>query len=85
MEENCYLVTMEFPYFNNETFLENEIKYLSKVYNHVYIFAINVSRKERVLKEIPLNVNVYPLGCVVGRKKYLVYLFFLQAVVHALT
>ena len=73
MEENCYLVTMEFPYFNNETFLENEIKYLSKVYNHVYIFAINVSRKERVLKEIPLNVNVYPLGCVVGRKKYLVY------------
>ncbi len=72
--KNCILITNEFPYFSGEPFLSNELPYLCKVFQNVYIFAINAQNGDKITRNVPDNVKVYPLGGLHSKLKYLVFL-----------
>ena len=72
--KNCILITNEFPYFSGEPFLSNELPYLCKVFQNVYIFAINARNGDKITRNVPDNVKVYPLGGLHSKLKYLVFL-----------
>lgn len=52
-------VTSKFPFGGGETFIENEIRYLSTGYDKVYIFATEASGNETI-RTVPSNVFVFP-------------------------
>ncbi len=72
--KNCILITNEFPYFSGEPFLSNELPYLCKAFQNVYIFAINAQNGDKITRSVPDNVKVYPLGGLHSKLKYLVFL-----------
>lgn len=51
-------VTSKFPYGNGETFIENEIEYLSKAFDKVFIYAIDAYDTDSKRK-VPENVFVF--------------------------
>lgn len=58
-----YLFTAEYPYGSHETYMENEIHYLSERFDTIYLFPRNNSKKE--LRSVPSNVfivNTYSLS-----------------------
>jgi len=52
---NVILITRQFPYGGNETFLETEIKYLSQHFDSVTIYP---STKCQRMRKVPMNVKV---------------------------
>ena len=56
--KNLYLFTDSFPYGKGETFLENEITYLSEKFENFYIIPIYSGYKNK-LRNIPKNVKIY--------------------------
>ena len=56
------LVTERYPYYNSETFLENEICYLSEAFNNVLIYATEVSGDVYEHRAVPANVSVFVGG-----------------------
>lgn len=50
-----FLFTDSFPYNTNEVYLETEILYLSKYFEKIIIFPINITGKVR---KVPLNVEI---------------------------
>lgn len=67
----CILMTMEYPYLRGETFLENEIEYLSRTFTTVIIFAL--SGKGEVTRPLPSNVVVFPLANITSSFRYMHY------------
>lgn len=58
MANNCYLFTGHFPYGYTESFLENEIIFLSKKFSNVYIQPHRGCNM--IKRELPNNIIVYP-------------------------
>lgn len=53
-------VTSQYPYGSGETFIENEIKYLSKAFDEVYIYAVKVNASLNLtMRSVPRNVSVF--------------------------
>lgn len=51
-------VTSKFPFGNGETFIENEIKYLSNSFDKVYIYATEANSLDKY-RTVPENVSIY--------------------------
>ena len=52
-------VTAQYPYGSGETFIENEINYLSKAFDEVYIYAVKVNASLNLtMRSVPQNVSV---------------------------
>lgn len=63
-------VTGEYPYGKGETFIENEILYLSKEFDEVYIFAAFANKQSSLyMRETPSNCVPF-YGTVGESKKY---------------
>jgi len=67
----CILLTMEYPYLKGETFLENEIEYLSRTFTTVIIFAL--SGKGDAIRPLPSNVVAFPLANITSSFRYMHY------------
>ena len=72
--KSCILITNEFPYFSGEPFLSNELPYLCKAFQNVYIFSINAQSCDKITRDVPDNVKVYPLGELHSKLKYFVFM-----------
>ena len=53
-----YLFTASFPFSRGETFLETEIKYLSEVFEKIYIIPLFSYETESV-RSVPINCKVF--------------------------
>ncbi len=51
-------VTSKFPYGNGETFIENEINYLAKAFDKVFIYATEANSSEHC-RAVPENVTAF--------------------------
>ncbi len=68
-------VTSKYPFNSCETFIENEISYLAKSFDKVYIYATEANKKEPCRK-VPENVVVFPANPKkIAKKDYLPELF----------
>ena len=74
MSKTCILLTCEYPYITGEPFLENEMQYLSAAFDQIYLFPINASTKHIPTRNVPENVKVFPLGCILSKMRYPVYI-----------
>ncbi len=54
MGKTLFLYTSTYPYGNGESFIENEISYLSNAYTYIYIICSNTYDKQT--REVPSNV-----------------------------
>jgi len=63
MKETCILITCDYPYGTGEPFLENEMPFLSKAFNNIYIFSLNANEKDKMTRTPSMNSKVYPVGC----------------------
>ena len=53
-------VTAQYPYGSGETFIENEINYLSKAFDEVHIYAVKVNASLNLaMRSVPRNVSVF--------------------------
>ena len=53
-------VTAQYPYGSGETFIENEIHYLSKAFDEVHIYAVKVNASLNLaMRSVPRNVSVF--------------------------
>lgn len=71
MGRYCVLLTMEYPFCGGEAFLENEIFYLSKTFDKVFIFALSAHGKQT--RSTPNNVISIPLKNNASKTRYLHY------------
>lgn len=53
------MLTKSYPYGTEESFIENEIKILSKNFQEIIIIACEVPHKEIRIREVPKNVRVH--------------------------
>ena len=58
--KNCMIIVNEFPFQSGEPFLQNEIGYLCKTFDNIYIFSINAD-KNSCSRFVPKNVFAFPL------------------------
>ncbi len=70
---NLVLITSEFPFFSGEPFLLNELPYLSKSFEEIYIFSIYGSEGDKATRAIPDNARCFPLGNTRAKSKYMQY------------
>ncbi len=70
------IITNEYPYNNGETFLENEISFLSNSFEIIYIFSVLGKSKNKPTRFFPSNVKCFPLNCNHNRIKYCANSFF---------
>lgn len=70
-------VTAQYPYGSGETFIENEINYLSKAFDEVYTYAVKVNASLNLsIRSVPENVRVFMSDYKeVSKKSYLKSLF----------
>ncbi len=71
MSKYCILLTMEYPFYQGESFIENEINYLSEAFDQVYIFALSAHGKQTRIT--PKNVESYSLKNNTSKMRYLQY------------
>ena len=69
----CVLLTVKYPFGKSETFLENEISYLSEGFDKVIILAASAKANETQTRSTPSNVAAYPLGEIGGKLRYPIY------------
>lgn len=62
MKKLCILITHKFPYNQDETFIENEISFLSEAFETVYILAAYASEEDIQTRTVPSNVIISRLG-----------------------
>lgn len=60
MKPDLVIVTRQFPYGNNETFLESEIPVIASYFNKITIYP---STKDKSIRSLPSNVIVNDLIC----------------------
>ena len=66
MPSDLALFTSSFPFGNSETFLENEITYLAKGFETVFVFPLDCKGRKR---NLPKNVEVICFKQIPSRKK----------------
>ena len=69
MKKTCILITCDYPYDTGETFIENEILYLSKSFEKIYIFPLNAHDGDKMTRIPPKNSIVFPVGCLHSRMR----------------
>ena len=79
---NLLLLTKSYPYGAQETFLENEIRTLSKYFVKIYIIACEVPKIEKTTRPIPDNVVAY---CLLRKSKIRDVVFSLNNIVRKRT
>lgn len=62
---------MEYPFCKGETFLENEIIYLSEAFERIYIFALSAHNGQT--RKTPHNVIPIPLKNNASKVRYILY------------
>ncbi len=68
-------VTSKYPFGSGETFIENEIKYLSKSFDKVFIYATEANADETI-RPVPENVVYFPAKPkTIAKKDYIPCLF----------
>ena len=72
--KKCIIITNEFPYFSGEPFLLNELPYLSGGFEQIYIFSINANKNDKITRNYPSNVKVFPVGAIHSRLRYLIFI-----------
>ena len=75
MHKTCILITCDYPYDTGESFIENEIDYLSRVFQKIYIFPINAHNTDKMTRTPPKNSEVFPIGCVHSVARIPIYVF----------
>lgn len=70
---NCFLFTISFPFGRGETFVENEVSYLSESFENVYVFTYSRGNRNKLKKKYPPNFCFFPLNIIDGKTKYLIY------------
>lgn len=75
MRKTCILITCDYPYDTGESFLENEIDYLSRAFQNIYIFPINAHEGDKMTRSLPSNAVAFPVGCVHNATRIFVYAF----------
>ncbi len=63
MKKTCILITCDYPYDTGETFIENEIPYLSMSFENIFIFPLNAHKEDKMTRVPPRNSKVFPVGC----------------------
>lgn len=71
--KTCILITNRDPFNFIGSFLEEEIKQLSFVFDKVYCVSIDASKKSVRLRPVPDNITIFPLGNSHSKIKYLLY------------
>lgn len=69
----CVLLTVNYPFGKGESFLENEISYLSEGFDKVIILAASASENGYQTRNVPSNVSAYPLGEISNKLRYPIY------------
>ena len=64
MRKTCILITCDYPYDTGEPFLENEMSFLSRSFDKIYIFPLNAHQYDKPTRRNPENSEVHPVGCV---------------------
>jgi len=62
MKKLCVLLTTNYPYNKEETFIESEIEYLAETFDSVVIISIYASSQDLQTRSIPSNVVPVCLG-----------------------
>ncbi|MBC8529563.1 glycosyltransferase [Christensenellaceae bacterium NSJ-44] len=55
------MLTKQYPFGAGESFIENEINFLARGFQMVYLFPTEVARGEEQTREVPANVKVAPI------------------------
>ena len=76
IDRNLILFTNVFPYGIGESFLEEEIKYLSKNFKSITIVTLKSSGKRRILPDNVEVVNADFNGSNINKLKHFIKLFF---------
>lgn len=63
MRKTCILITCDYPYDTGESFIENEMPFLSRSFEKIYIFPINAHEGDKQTRVPPENAEIYPVGC----------------------
>ena len=53
---SLFVINANYPFGKTETFLENEIKFISPYFDKIYLFPLNYPSKDFTLREVPENV-----------------------------
>lgn len=69
----CVLLTVNYPFGKGETFLENEISYISEGFDKVIILASSAAEDAPQTRSTPPNVSAYPLGEIRTKLRYPIY------------
>lgn len=64
MRKTCILITCDYPYDTGETFIENEMPFLSRSFEKIYIFPINAHEGDKQTRVPPRNAEIHPVGCI---------------------
>ncbi len=72
MNRCLIFLTTDFPYSKGETFIENEISYLSKSFDKIIILAVERDPDETSIRAIPENVDCYNISSVPQKKSKLI-------------
>lgn len=59
MKRRLFLITDDYPFGLGETYIENEVQYLSESFEKVYVISIN--RKDKQTREMPENFEAYKI------------------------
>ena len=62
MKKMCIFITHKFPFQTDETFIENEIEYLSKVFDSILLIAAYANPVDAQTRAVPSNVKIVKLG-----------------------
>lgn len=66
-KKTLFLFTDSFPYYTNEVYIETEIQYLSKHFEKVILFPINISG---TMRSIPENVEVFNIHSSIKNERF---------------
>ena len=69
MSDVCILITSEFPYKMQETFLEDEIPFLADAFDQIYVFSLDILSEEKK-RPLPANVRSFPIGKISRKNKF---------------
>jgi glycosyltransferase involved in cell wall biosynthesis len=77
--KNLVLITSHFPFGTGESFIEQEIKYLSRNFEKILIIAQDVTGEKT--RETPENVTIFRYNTATSLKGFLIlpFLFFINA------
>lgn len=69
----CVLITMKYPFGKGETFLENEVSFLTSTFDKVIILALSAGVQEQKTRNLPPNVIAVPIGNIKSKFRYIFY------------